>query len=248
MVTLNGNNTFTGSLQISNGILQLGDSASIDGASPIRLSSGAVLDVADVPGFEIGSLQTLAGAGSVSGDVLISGTVSPGPLRTLNFSNSLTLAGTAVMELNRTNVPNADLISAATLAFGGVLMVTNLGGTLQAGDTFQLFSGAISGAFAATNLPALSSTNFFWDASKLNSQGILAVALVAPTILPPSLNGTNLTFSVNSQTGFNYVLQATPQLAPAYWTAIKTNAGGGLVTYTISISTGAQQFFRILVQ
>ena len=246
-VTLNGNNTFTGSLQISNGVLQLGDSASIDGAAIIRLSSGAVLDVVDELGFEVGSLQTLTGVGSVSGDVTVSGTVSPGPLGTLNFSNSLTLAGAVIMELNRTNVQNPDMISAATLTFGGTLTVTNIGDALQAGDSFQLFSGAISGAFAATNLPALSSTNLFWDASKLDSQGILAVALAAPIILTPSWNGTTLTLRVNSQTGFNYVLQATPQLAPASWTAIQTNAGGGLLTFTIPI-TGTQQFFRICVQ
>jgi hypothetical protein len=199
-------------------------------------------------GFAVGSSQTLAGVGNVSGNVTINGTASPGPLGTLNFSNSLALSGTTVMELNRTNAQNADLISAATLSFGGALTVTNLGGALQVGDSFQLFSGAISGAFAATNLPALSSTNYFWDASKLNSQGILAVALAAPTILPPSLSGTNLTLRVNSQAGFNYVLQTTPQLAPASWTTIKTNVGSGLVAFTNAVSTGAQQFFRILVQ
>jgi hypothetical protein len=143
------------------------------------------------------------------------------------------------------------LISAATLAFGGALTVTNAGGALRAGDSFQLFSGAISGAFAATNLPALSSTNLYWDTSELNSQGTLAVALktaASPTILSQTWNGTNFTLQVNSQTGFNYVLQATTQLAPANWTPIQTNVGGGLVTFTIPISANTQQFFRIYAQ
>jgi autotransporter-associated beta strand protein len=251
-VTLNGSNTFTGSLQISNGVLQLGASASIGGTPTIQLSSGAVLNVAAVSGgFAVGSSQTLAGIGNVLGNVTINGTVSPGPLGTLNFANSLALSGTAVMELNRTNAQNADLISATTLAFGGTLMVTNLGGALQAGDSFQLFSGAISGAFAATNLPALSPTNLFWDTSELNSQGILDVAMAtaaSPMILSPTWNGTNLTLQVNSQMGFNYVLETTPQLAPANWTAIQTNAGGGLLTFTIPINANTQQFFRISVQ
>jgi autotransporter-associated beta strand protein len=249
-VTLTANNTFTGSLTISAGTLAL--SGSVGDAARIQLSSGAVLNVAAVSGgFVVGSSQTLAGVGSVSGNVTVNGTVNPGPLGTLNFSNSLVLSGTAVMELNRTNAQNADLISAATLAFGGMLTVTNLGGALQAGDSFQLFSGVINGAFAATNLPALSSTNLFWDASKLDSQGILAVALepaAAPTILPPSLNGTNLTLQTSSQSGFNYMLQATAQLTPSNWTAIQTNAGGGVLTFTIPISAGTQQFFRICVQ
>jgi autotransporter-associated beta strand protein len=250
-VTLNGNNTFTGLVQITNGILQIGADGSIGGAPPIELSGGAVLDVTAVSGFAIGSFQTLAGVGGVLGDVTINGTVSPGPLGTLNFANSLAFSGIAVMELNRTNAQNADLISAATLAFGGTLTVTNIGGALQAGDSFQLFSGAITGTFAATNLPTLPSTNLFWDTSKLNSQGILSVAFepaATPIILPPSLNGTNLTFQVNSQSGFNYVLQSTAQLVPANWTAIQTNAGGSLLSFIIPISADSQQFFRICVQ
>jgi autotransporter-associated beta strand protein len=249
-VTLNGSNTFTGPLQIRAGVLQLGAGASIGGTTTIQLFNGAVLDVS-AGGFGVGGSQTLAGVGNVSGDVTVNGASSPGPLGTLNFANNLALSGTVVMELNRTNAPNADLISAATLAFGGTLTVTNLGGTLQAGDSFQLFSGSISGMFTATNLPVLSSTNLFWDMSKLNSQGIISVALepaAAPVIFPPSWNGTSLILQASSQTGFNYVLQSTDQLAPPNWTAIQTNAGGGLLTFTIPVGGGSQQFFRLCVQ
>jgi hypothetical protein len=44
------------------------------------------------------------------------------------------------------------------------------------------------------------------------------------------------------------VLEVTPQLAPANWTAIQTNGGGGLLTFTIPINADTQQFFRIGVQ
>jgi autotransporter-associated beta strand protein len=251
-VTLNSANTFTGPLQIRAGVLQLGAGASIGGTTMIQLFNGAVLDVSAVSGgLVVGGSQRLAGVGSVSGDVTVNGKASPGPLGTLNFANNLAVSGSVVMELNRTNAPNADLISAATVSFGGTLTVTNLGGALQAGDSFQLFSGSISGMFAATNLPVLSSTNLFWDTSKLNSQGIVSVALApatAPIILPPSWNGTSLTLQTSSQTGFNYVLQSTAQLAPPSWTAIQTNAGGGLLTFTILVSGGSQQFFRLCVQ
>ena len=70
---------------------------------------------------------------------------------------------------------------------------------------------------------------------------------VAPTILLPPLSGTNLLLQASSQVGFDYVLQTTPQLAPAAWTAIQTNPGGGLVMFTNSINASTQQFFRILV-
>jgi autotransporter-associated beta strand protein len=249
-VTLTANNTFTGNLTISAGTLAL--TGSIGGTPLIRLSSGAVLNVAAVPGgFAVGSLQTLAGSGSVSGNVTVNGMISPRPLGTLNFANNLALSGTAVLELNRSNAQNADLIAASTLGFGGILTVTNIGGALQAGDSFQLFSGAISGVFTVTNLPALSSTNLDWDMSELNSEGIIMVVInpaLAPTITQTAMSGTNLTLQVNSQSGFNYVLEATPQLALANWTPIQTNAGGGVQTFTIPISAGAQQFFRICVQ
>ena len=54
------------------------------------------------------------GVGNVSGNIIINGTISPGPLGTLNFANQLALSGLIVMEINRTNSKNADLVSAAT--------------------------------------------------------------------------------------------------------------------------------------
>jgi beta-mannanase len=250
-VVLCGNDTFTGPLQIRSGILELGANASIGGTTTIQLSAGATLNVTNLTGgFVVGNAQTIAGEGNVVGNVVINGSINPELLGTLNFSNSLTLAGTTIIELNRTNIPNADLISAATLVYGGTLTVANLGGALQSGDTFQLFSGAINGTFAATNFPALSA-NLVWDTSKFYSQGILAVALQAapsPVILPPSWNGTNFVVQVNSLSGYNYALQMTPQLAPASWVNIQTNPGGGTLNFTVPINpTNTQQFFRIWV-
>jgi autotransporter-associated beta strand protein len=249
-ITLPANNTFTGNLNINAGTLAL--SGSIGGAARIALASGAVLNAAAAPGgLTIGGAQALTGIGSVSGDITVSGTLSPGPLGAMNFADGLALLGTTIMEINRTNLPASDVISAAMLELGGTLTVTNIGPPLQAGDSFQLFSSSITGAFAGTNLPALSSMRLAWDASKLNTQGILSVALnpaVAPTILAPLWDGTNLRLQVNSQTGFDYVLQATPQLMPANWLATQTNSGGGLVTFTIPTKASTQQFFRISVQ
>jgi beta-mannanase len=76
------------------------------------------------------------------------------------------------------------------------------------------------------------------------SQGLA----VRPSILPPSWDGANLRLQVTSQSGFSYVLQATPQLGPADWTPIETNAGGGLLSFTIPTNARTQQFFRISVQ
>jgi len=208
--------------------------------------------------LSVANLTTLGGSGIILDPVAVDGTLAPGNsgIGTLTVSNSVTFAsdGAAVMEINRASAPNADQLSANTIVYGGTLTVNNLGGALQAGDTFHLFNGAISGTFAATNLPALSSTNMSWDTSLLNSGTIKVVGNTAPTptITFPSVSGSNFTLQVaSSANGFNYVLQATPALStPITWTPISTNAGtGGTLIITNAITPGnPRQFFRISVQ
>ena len=72
-----------------------------------------------------------------------------------------------------------------------------------------------------------------------------------PNITSPAVSGSNFTLQVTtSQLGFNYVLLATPSLAPATWTAIETNAGtGGTINFSFPMTPGTpQEFFRILAQ
>ena len=60
------------------------------------------------------------------------------------------------MNLNRTNSQNADklVLTVGTLNYGGKLIVTNLGDTLQNGDTFTLFpAGSYAGGFTNIVLP-----------------------------------------------------------------------------------------------
>jgi autotransporter-associated beta strand protein len=75
----------------------------------------------------------------------------------------------------------------------------------------------------------------------------------SPTILPVRVDGTgtNLVLRVATVTGYNYILEATTNLAPPIvWSAVVTNAGnGGMVTNTAPIrSTQPKMFFRYLVQ
>jgi fibronectin-binding autotransporter adhesin len=238
-----------------------GTTVGLSGSSSFISSSTATLLVngkLNGGALSVVNLATLGGTGTILDPVTVDGSVAPGNsgIGTLTISNSVTFEpdGAAVMELNSTNAQNADLLSALSLALDGTLTVTNIGPDLQAGDTFHLFSGTISGIFAATNLPALSSPNLFWDTSLLNS-GIIKVAsktAPTPTITSPSVSSGNFILQVAaSQSGFNYVLQATPSLnSPVTWTNIYTNAGtGGTLNFTNVITPGnSQQFFRISVQ
>jgi fibronectin-binding autotransporter adhesin len=206
--------------------------------------------------------STLTGTGTIlgsvtvaSGSLLFPGSVAT-PIGTLTVTNSVALnsGSTNLFELNRASSPNSSRLVANSLSLDGTLRVVNVGAPLQAGDTFTLFSsGSIGGSFAAVNLPVLSSP-LSWDTSLLNS-GIIKVASSSaptPTITSPSVSGGNFILQVAaSQSGFNYVLQATPALTlPITWTSVQTNAGtGGTLNFTNMITPGSpHQFFRISVQ
>ncbi|HEY9509545.1 MAG TPA: hypothetical protein VIV82_06755 [Verrucomicrobiae bacterium] len=72
----------------------------------------------------------------------------------------------------------------------------------------------------------------------------------APMIESSKLSGGNFTVQAASQAGFNYVLQATPSLAPPTWSNVLTNAGtGGTLNFSIPVTPDSpQRFFRINVQ
>lgn len=252
--TLDVGGSYTGDTKVEGGTLTFGSGSAPIASLSIQLLNNATLNVSALPGgLILASSQSLSGQGTVQGNVTTAGAISPGAsVGTLTISGTLALSGTTVLELNRTNSPNADLLSAAGITFGGTLTVTNIGPALQAGDTFNLFDGTLSSAFAATNLPALSSPNFYWDTSLLNSQGILRVASNVPpppAIQPPGLDGTNLVFKVHTESGFSYVVEASPTVSPASWTGIQTNTGGGVLTFTIPVDpANPQRFLRIRVQ
>ena len=242
------------------GVLVLAGNTNEWGATTVNSGNLLVNGRLDGGTVTVNSPATVGGAGTILGgvSVQVGGTLAPGNagIGTLTLSNTLALDPSSVtlMEINRTNAQNADRLVASAIPFDGTLTVVNTGPALQAGDSFYLFAGTISGAFAVTNLPALSSTNLLWDTSLLASSGVIKVAANTapmPTITQPAVSGTNFTLQVTSSAvGFNYVLQATPSLAPAIWTGVQTNVGtGGTLNFSIPITPGNPQlFFRINVQ
>jgi autotransporter-associated beta strand protein len=78
--TLTGSNAYTGATRVLAGTLALSGAGSIAGSSIIEVRSGATFDVAGLASpFSLAAGQTLAGAGTVNGPVVLAtGTVSPG--------------------------------------------------------------------------------------------------------------------------------------------------------------------------
>src|SRR5213075_3287164 len=123
---------------VSNGVLIVNGTIA---SSPITVYSGG----------------TLSGGGIIKTAVSIlpGATLAPGPtgsasIGSLTVSNSLTLAGTTALALNKTAQTNDSIRGLSSVSYGGTLNVVNLSGALNAGDTFTLFqSGSYGGAFTS---------------------------------------------------------------------------------------------------
>lgn len=232
---LAGSNSFTGGLTVNAGILNV---SNFTASGVVTVAAGA----------------TLAGSGILTGLVIVQNgaTISPGnSIGTLTISNSLTLGGTAFMELNK-NLATNDLIRGlSSMNFGGTLSLTNVAGSLAANDSFKLFDAAsYSGGF--TNIsPSSPGIGLAWDTSSLTTSGVLkVVAMVVPQF-------TGITNSIGNS--FQITGSGTPgQVHSIYWTTNlalpfaqwkllgSTNAsGGGVISFTDTQATNLQRFYRL---
>ena len=144
--TLTGTNTYTSTTTVSGGTLVVGAT----GVVPTNLVS-------------VATNATLSGSGLILGAVVITNgaNLAPGTaanLGTLTVSNVLTLAAnsTNTFRLNASLGTNDAVVGLTKVNYGGTLIVTNVNGTLAAGQSYKLFAAGIySGTFAGVQLPAL---------------------------------------------------------------------------------------------
>ncbi len=271
-LTLLGNDTYTGSTMVNSGVLALGfnptnnSDATISGTTNITIAAGAAIDVSGRSNgtLPLASGQTLQGGGTLRGilDSTGGGTVSPGggitgAVGTLTVTNGVNLGGTTWMKLNRSASPASDqLISSpgGPINYGGTLIVTNIGATLHAGDTFTLFSAAAyNNSFANIVLP---NPNYYvWNTSQLAVNGSITLA----AIIHPAI--TNVDFSqlaagsitlkaANGAPGGSVtVLTSTNVTLPlGSWTTAATGSfdGNGAFTTPVTVNPAAPQQFFIL--
>ena len=201
---------------------------------------------------------TLAGIGALGNSVTVAagGTLAPGnPLGTLSIGNDLTLASgsTTWMQVQHSPFTNDAVNVADTVTEGGTLIVTNIGGALADGDTFNLFNAAnYSGAFASIVLPPLTG-NLVWNTNLLAASGTLAVAAHAPPVIGQlSVGGDAVSISGSGGiAGWNYFVLAATNLVAPQWQPIATNQfdSGGNFTFTNSINpNSAQTFYKLQLQ
>ncbi len=214
---LTGLSTYSGTTTVSAGILQADGWLS---ASSVTVQNGA----------------TLAGAGELDGPVTVQngGRLAPGAsgVGLLTIYNSLSLGGTAVMELSKTGaaLSNDRVTGITTLGYGGTLLATNVGAdSLAATDTFTLFTAnSYSGAFTNLTLPPLSA-GLVWDSSNLLVNGSITVV---PASGAPVIAGQPQGMIVNEGSPARFSVVAAGARPLAYqWRRSGTNIPGATATY-----------------
>ncbi|MEO7299082.1 MAG: GH25 family lysozyme [Verrucomicrobiota bacterium] len=186
LLMTNGNssefNFFGGTLRVRNTTVSSGaifNVGGFGGRPTLELIGSGTHNFAD--GLTLSSDATLAGSGSVIGNISMAGTLLPGnanAIGRLNITGGITFATTStnVFELNQSLGTNDNLAGLTSVAYGGALVVTNLAGTLIAGDTFKLFDSAIySGSFSSITLPPLNS-GLFWKNTLATNGSIQVIA------------------------------------------------------------------------
>jgi len=253
-------NTYSGNTLVNEGVLSLIGPGAISGSPVIRIESGATLDVSGRTDGILGlsADQSLQGNGMVNGSVTVGPTASLAPgtsIGALTVTNVVTLQGTTFIELDKAAGTNDVIRGAATIHFGGTLVLTNLGGTLAPGDIFKLFyANNCTGAFDHFNPPE-PAPGLLWDSSELIASGTLQVAAAPlPSISGATISGTNIVLNGTggAADGTFLVLTSTNLSAPAGdWTPAATNLFNGDGEFNVSLPLAPdtpQLFYRIQVE
>jgi hypothetical protein len=252
-------------MTVSNGVLALTNSTTLDNNSAIAVRSGATLDVTGIGGgnLNIGNItnQTLTGAGAILGSVTATGVgiarINPGDsVGALTITSALTLATNSVvtMELNRTNgAATNDMIVAASITGNGTLNVTNLGPNLVNGDTFKLFNTPVAG-FTAINLPATDSTGTNAYTWKTNVTVDGTIQLISGGVNPVNTTPTNLVFQVSGgqltlswpadHMGWHLQAQTNGLASPSTWYNVPGAEATNRITVPVNPTNGPV-FYRM---
>jgi len=243
VLSLGGTNTYSGTTSVSGGTLSV-DGVN-QGAGMITVSAGG----------------TLGGVGIIHSPVTIAsgGALAPGntntPMGTLTISNTLMLAGTTTMDLNKAGaVLTSDLVTnISTLSLGGTLQLNATGDPLAAGDAFKIFSFTTANGAVAAFDPPTPGDGLMWDTSTLKTDGKIRVSVAQAA--PPGIGTITISGGQVVVTGTNgpasgnyYVLTSTNVSLPvSSWTSVATNAfNNGNFSFTNTVSPNVSRQFYII--
>jgi autotransporter-associated beta strand protein len=197
--------------------------------------------------------STLMGNGIVAGTLLMlpGSTLSPGSsLGTLTVSNTVTLLGNTIMEVDAA-AHSSDLLKGSNIVFGGTLSVSNLNGSFAVGDSFKIFDApAASGAFTSI-VPSTPGQSLAWDTSTLTTDGTLRVIANLPQFSSVSFSAGGIVFSGShgSPGGTFSILTSTNAGAPiTQWFPVSTNSFdlNGNFRLTNAINPSLSQLYYLI--
>ncbi len=250
-------NTFKGDTTITAGRLNPQNPAAMASSANIIIGAGGILDATSLGNstFTLSSGQTLSGSGAVDGSLVVpaGSTLLPGTgLGTLTVSNSVTLSGTTIVDLDGSQNTN-DVLRSGTINFGGTLNLVGIG-TFSPGTSFKIFdAGTYTGSFA-TVTPSIPGPGLNWDTSALSTSGILKIGGTAqanPKIGAVSRSGNNVVVSgTGGVVGATYTVLSSTNIAQPVgtWTPVATNnfGAGGAFTLTIPVDPATQARFFVI--
>ncbi len=259
--------THSGATTISNGVLTLIAPNDLSNSASITLAaSTAVLDASqmgyvsnftDANGpnsvvltnglLDVHSGQTLAGVGTVQGTLLAeSGSMlSPGlPTGVLTLTNSVVINGAIDFQLDRSSGTTSGRLAAPGIDVdGATITVTNLGPDLVTGDSYQLFSVAVTGTPAALNLPIqnqAATITYVWT-NKLAIDGTIQVlsgasaSSASPTNITAVFSGNTIDLSWPADhTGWTLQTNSVGIASPNSWFPVAGSAATNHVVVTVN--------------
>ena len=244
--TLNGQSLYTGvTIVTNNGTLVVNGGIA---ASPVTVAGGT-----------FGGIGTLTGPLAVAAGARLAPTLATGPatpIGTLTIYNTLTLqpGSFTSMQINKAAGTNDQITGLTSVSYGGTLSITNLGGTLAAGDAFQLFNAAsYTGTFSSIT-PASPGPGLRWNLAGMTIGGLLRVTTTSatpPTITSTTVSGGNLILSgTGGALGGTYLLLTSTNVATPLtnWTQVASGAfdGSGNFAITNAMATNVSQSFFVL--
>jgi autotransporter-associated beta strand protein len=197
-------NTSGGLTKLGTGSLTLSAASTYSGATVV--SNGALRVTGQIggSGVTVRTNATLSGAGIVNASVVtLPGSIlAPGSntLGVLTVNGNLTSAGGFVFRANKSLAQsNSVLVVSGTLTQSGPgsLILSNLGPALVAGDTFQLFNGAVLPGGSALTIGPAPAPGLSWT-NRLAVDGTIAVVApipTAPTNITYQASGGQITLS-----------------------------------------------------
>jgi autotransporter-associated beta strand protein len=249
-VMLTSTETYVGNTTISNGTLSLGSLASLASTNIFLSAKSAVLDVSAAGGYDLANSK-IQGNGTVNGALIVDngGVITVGGATgtscdVMTNNGDLTIYGTNVVRIYKTGNTNDSIrvIGNLNLVNGCTLEIHNVGGTINAGDQFVLFTTNAAGSITAgaVNLTGFVPTSG-WDLSKLGNGILKAANAGVPSLTGPSNTvgqcSATLTASASGAAPLTYLwtLDGSPYATGVDLTSINISLPSSASPHTVTL-------------